>query len=168
MAIKFKDGSTLAQSNAKAEAAKAKTIAAKAKVKAAAQKVKEENWEKRFAILQRRNGQDVNAEQDVNIGSWINAQRFSYNAGKLSAERIARLEAIGFKWERGDANWEGRFDILERLYHDGNDVNVEFGTVIDGIRIGDWVHNQRQLYKAKQLSVRRRGRLEAIGFKWEI
>ena len=32
------------------------------------------------------------------LGEWVRNQRDAYKAGKLSAERIDRFEALGFVW----------------------------------------------------------------------
>ena len=38
--------------------------------------------------------------ENVKLGTWVNTQRSFYNRGKLSADRINKLEAIGFEWTR--------------------------------------------------------------------
>ena len=37
-------------------------------------------------------------EEGYLLGSWQSVQRGNYRKGKLSADKIKRLEAIGFKW----------------------------------------------------------------------
>ena len=34
------------------------------------------------------------------LGAWVSRQRARYKSGKLSEERIEKLESLGFKWER--------------------------------------------------------------------
>jgi len=38
-------------------------------------------------------------EGEFSLGSWVSNQRPSYNDKRLSAERIADLDALGFVWE---------------------------------------------------------------------
>jgi hypothetical protein len=38
--------------------------------------------------------------QNPALGSWVHTQRVVNNAGKLSPERRARLDAVGFEWSR--------------------------------------------------------------------
>jgi len=63
-------------------------------------------WETRFAELQEfkeENGH-CNAPQKYKpnqpLVSWIKKQRFAKKNGKMSRERVSRLESIGFQWSR--------------------------------------------------------------------
>lgn len=38
-------------------------------------------------------------EQDIALGAWVARQRAEHRAGRLSSERAAALEALGFAWE---------------------------------------------------------------------
>ena len=132
--------------------------------------ITQREWDETFAILMRvhREGKDVNVKDDVvidgvRIGRWASKQRQDYKAGKLSAERVASLDAIGFKWV---AKWDETFAILVRLHREGKNVNVVNSAVIDGVRIGRWVERQRRDCKAGELSAERVASLEAIGFRW--
>ncbi|MBM3890957.1 MAG: hypothetical protein FJ388_17740, partial [Verrucomicrobia bacterium] len=63
------------------------------------------HWERRYAQLlrfRRRHGHScVPAEwrKDRGFGAWVVKQRRHKRAGRLSAERIRRLDEIGFVWE---------------------------------------------------------------------
>src|ERR1019366_8529485 len=120
-----------------------------------------------------REGQDVNVEQSVvidgmRIGGWIEKQRAAYKIGQLSAERIARLETIGFKWKAFNSQWNDYFTILARLHREGQDVNVGQSVVVDGLRIGLWVYRQREAYMSGRLSAKHFAKLDAIGFTWPM
>ena len=103
----------------------------------------------------------------MNVGGWLSNQRQAFKAGKLSPERIARLEAIGIVWDTLEAAWEENYAILKRLFNDGQDANVPGSTVIDGLKVGGWLSNQRKAFKAGQLSPERIARFEAIGIVWD-
>lgn len=66
---------------------------------------REQKWEAKFADLEawRRSHGDCNvpmaAEKGGALARWISAQRADYKSGRLSEERISRLDAIGFIWE---------------------------------------------------------------------
>jgi hypothetical protein len=134
------------------------------------------NWEECCNLLERhsRKGGNANVTYDtvifgVPIGRWATKQRRRYRAGGLSAERIARLEAIGFGWEVRELNaeWVKRFAILEKHQREGGNINeLARGTVIDGA-IWGWINYQRHIYWTGKLSAFRIAELESIGFRWE-
>jgi len=43
--------------------------------------------------------QSYKTSENYNLGTWQNTQRANYKKGILSADRIKRLEEIGFKWK---------------------------------------------------------------------
>jgi hypothetical protein len=72
----------------------------------------EADWEAMRKLLDRfrkREGHTVvpyeYTENEVNLANWISAQRSSYRKDKLSANRVAQLEAIlGWTWNARDDN----------------------------------------------------------------
>ena len=90
-------------------------------------------------------------------------QRQEFRKGKLSDERINKLQAInGWVWNTLDARWEENFEKLNVYSKENNDTepprNNSFGT---------WVSYQRSLYNRGELSQERIYRLESIkGWYW--
>jgi len=118
-------------------------------------------------------GKEINlpTESVINgkrIGQWIGVQRKSYKKGWISAERVARLEAIGLLWDPKDADWEWRYACLKHLHDQGDEVNVERNFKIDGKGIGQWLHIQRTMHYRGTLLADRVARLEAIGVVWNV
>ena len=66
-------------------------------------------WEAQFAALQAFHSREghANVPQDYpenpSLGRWLTKQRTSKRTGTLSAERSARLEALGVVWDPQDA-----------------------------------------------------------------
>ena len=64
-------------------------------------------WEEMFAALVAYNDEhgDCNIPRrwlkNPKLGKWVSTQRKGYAKGKLSQDRIERLEAIGFEWNHG-------------------------------------------------------------------
>jgi superfamily II DNA or RNA helicase len=96
------------------------------------------------------------------LGRWVIMQRTKKK--QLSAERIQRLDAIGFIWDRLEDKWEEGFATLTKFKAMKGHCNVP-GNYIDGeFKLGKWVIVQRT-HEAK-LSADRRRRLEEIGIVW--
>ena len=125
-----------------------------------------ERWERHYEILQRRfeDGGDANVsrlvvESELRIGAWLCEQRKLFRSGKLSTDRISRLEAIGIEWnpletkpDRDATFWEAHYLVLKRLFEAGDDANVTGGTVIDGLDVGAWLLLQRSKYRRGKLT----------------
>lgn len=135
-----------------------------------------ERWERHYGILKRRFEErgDANvsrrvAESELKIGEWLREQRQLFRSGKLSADRISRLEAIGIEWnplerkpDKDAALWEKHYLALKRRFEAGDDANVTGGTVIDGMDVGTWLLLQRSKYRRGQLTPPQVKHLEAI------
>ncbi len=135
-------------------------------------------WERRFQQLQefnRRFGHShVPAEwaENLTLGGWVVKMRRLRKKGRLSADRIRRLNSIGFVWEplkkrkiEHDAIWSQWLDKLvafhrryghwcvpteQRRYH----------------RLRIWMDNQRINYHEGSLSADRIRCMEKIRFPW--
>ena len=106
------------------------------------------------------------------LARWVQTQRECHSRGKLSAERIRWLEAIGFAWHgrgrlaysaeaRWDAYCEQLADFKKRFGH--CTVPTQWA---ENRPLAHWMHNQRSYYRQGKLSAERIRRLEAIGFCW--
>jgi len=84
----------------------------------------------------------------------------------LTAERIEKLNSIGFVWcmdTRPKLSWEVRFQELIEYYEmNGKWPPQSVGT------LGDWVHRQRTQYNLKEEKYMRTKapKLDEIGFEW--
>jgi len=94
-------------------------------------------------------------------------QRQSKKWGTLSAERIRRLEALGFVWNPLETFWEEMFTALVQYKEKHGDCNVPI-TWPENPQLGRWIANQRTSKKRGTLSEDRIRRLEAFGFVWSF
>ena len=101
------------------------------------------------------------------LGFWCNNQRSLARKGRLTAERIARLNALGFSWEPNDALWKEMYQrlVAYRAGH-GGDCNVPQDYPADR-RLGGWCDRQRNFWRKGQLTPERVSSLDALGFVWE-
>lgn len=96
------------------------------------------------------------------LGLWCHTQRIARKRGSLSAERIQRLEAIGFEWEYHDSQWTKQYERLKSFYAEtGRWPKRGEGS------LSTWCNTQRQARKNGRLAKERIRRLDAIGFIWE-
>ena len=110
------------------------------------------------------------SKSGTNLAVWIVRQRAQYKNGKLTAEQIAKLDAIGMVWELADA-WEVGFSHAKEYAKQNGDLLVPVGFVCgDGYKLGNWIANQRSNRngndKYRQLSQEQVARLESIGMVW--
>ncbi len=111
------------------------------------------------------------------LGSWITTQRRIYVGtvnGKLTRERIDKLDEIGMVWEsRRDISWQKYFEAAKEYYENHGDLNVKALYVNDDdIKLGSWIQNLRTSRKSKMcnryLTQERIEALNKIGMIWEV
>ena len=97
------------------------------------------------------------------LGQWVSVQRLSQD--KLSDERKARLNALGFDWAPRDTAWEEGFRYLKAYKEREGHCRVSYDHAENGYRLGQWVTVQRTYNE--NLSEERRQRLEELEFVWD-
>ncbi len=120
---------------------------------------------------------------NINLGEWLHNQRVLYKNKNLSKERIELLEQIDIIWiintkvisskniinEKSDGYiWNKFYAIATTYYQEHNDLLVPQNYIINDIRLGMWIRNQRTLYHAGKLSKKDILLLEQIGMIWKI
>jgi superfamily II DNA or RNA helicase len=128
-------------------------------------------WDAKFAELckyQQMYGNDIPAKfsKHHKLAIWMQHQRNYYKKGRLSIERITKLESIRFDWDPLNNTWHTRFAELRKYkeVHGNCDVPSKY---FESPLLRSWVCNQRTYYKQKKLSNERIILLESIGFVWE-
>ncbi len=136
---------------------------------------KNAKWEMRFAELaayhQRSGNCLVPAHWPENpaLAGWVRAQRSLGQQGKLTDERRARLDTLGFLWKLvgcSDETWKARFGELAAF-------QKRFGHCLvpkdwpDNPALAGWVHGERRRYShTRQTQPERIDLLDAIHFVW--
>lgn len=115
-------------------------------------------------------------KDDPELGQWVHMQRAlrKINDGSWTAERMERLESIGFWWgkndeddeqgDRYDRRWNEMFEKLKAYKRDHGNT-LPLASSESGL--GGWVHVQRNLYHTKELQHERMEKLNSIAFAWE-
>jgi hypothetical protein len=100
---------------------------------------------------------------DNKLGWWVATQRVSKRLGQLKADRIDRLDSIGFVWEVQQSFWDKSYAALVKFkeIHGHTDVPQSYHDK----RLATWIDNQR--IRRDRLPAARRAKLDAIGFIWD-
>ncbi|MCX6131327.1 MAG: helicase associated domain-containing protein, partial [Proteobacteria bacterium] len=140
-------------------------------------------WEDRFdevVEFKAKSGHcDIPLNYPVNpkLGQFVNSMRTRRKNGSLSADRIAKLDAIGFNWvssrkilvggEGITEEWQVAFDNLLEYYKAHGNCSVP-NTWSENPKLGRWVRYQRYLKKQNKLHPKRQEKLDEIGFNWNF
>jgi len=100
------------------------------------------------------------------LGVWLDGRRQAHKRGKIPAERVAALEALGVEWGTKDAAWWRACGILEAYRDREGHCNVPYAHD-EGVALGQWLEKQRRDRSRGRLRPARLARLEAIGVRWE-
>lgn len=129
----------------------------------------------RYAEMYTKDGGDINILPEdycidsFNLTSWIRNQRDRKKKGKLSADRVQRLESIGLQWEVYEPFWQKNFLLAQEYFIEHGDLLVpQHFETDDGSKLGVWLQNQRTKYRAGKLSDDRIEKLESIGMIWAM
>ncbi|MEO7297785.1 MAG: Helicase associated domain protein, partial [Verrucomicrobiota bacterium] len=95
---------------------------------------------------------------------WVGQQRSSRKSGRLSSDKIRRLDELQFEWTPFDTAWDETYLRLVSYHAKHGDCQVPFGWPEDQ-ELSRWVVKQRSNHVA--LSGERRRKLEALGFVWD-
>jgi superfamily II DNA or RNA helicase len=125
----------------------------------------------------------VNYREDPSLGRFVANMRSQRRQGILSAERIAKLDKLGFRWW-GDAKkgpgmkrvtddgtseaWRERFADLLRYKRVHGNCDVVRVKGDENKKLGNWVSQQRVFYHRGSLDPTRVKLLEEAGFKWAV
>ncbi len=110
------------------------------------------------------------------LGSWIMVQRrvrAGEQFGNLSAERIARLDELGMRWDSAkDVSWNRYYTAAKAYAEKRGDLNVKVAYVTpNGVRLGAWIANLRTTRKSGNTSAyitpERTAMLDALGMIWD-
>ena len=97
------------------------------------------------------------------LGNWVMSQRAFFREGLLEPGLAARLEGVdGWAWDPRSERWERNFRcLMEIAEHEGHTL-FPARYEHEGLRVGSWVHVQRQAKKKGSLTEDQERRLETV------
>ena len=103
----------------------------------------------------------------IDLGKWVSYQRKRRKEGKLSQNRVAKLEEIGMSWDVTDTKWDAHYWQAKVFFEKHGNLNVPSTyRTEDGFLLGMWIAGQRKAQTAKKLTEEQIQQLEAIGMTW--
>jgi Fe-S-cluster formation regulator IscX/YfhJ len=64
--------------------------------------------------------------------------------------------------------WNDYYELAEQYYKEHGDLLIPTKYVVDNIKLGIWLYNQKQFYKKNTLNNEQIKKLENIGVKWNL
>jgi len=103
--------------------------------------------------------------ENLRLARWVMTQRQMFRKGKLSQNRVQRLEAIGFIWCRQEHAWNEMYRRLVQYKkaHGNCDVPQERR---EDPQLGSWVVRQRYRRKKGLMRGERIRILDEVGMRW--
>jgi len=151
---------------------------------------RESSWESRFGKLKEFMAQNDNKfpndfeldqldDDGMGVLQWTRRQKAMYRAYQngeqntsMTEERIAKLEEIGFSWNKYDDTWMKRYEDLVKYYeHHGNTLVPTLYPANQAL--AKWVTDQRSHYRFMQqgqptsLTAERMALLKKVDFVWD-
>ena len=111
----------------------------------------------------------------IKLGIWLCTQRQAYKdhgSSRITQDQIQLLEELGMKWQINNKfSWSYYYQLLKEYKEEYGNIDVPQSYQKDGIKLGYWLWNQKQLYKGKRkgkISEDQIQLLEELGINWQI
>jgi len=104
----------------------------------------------------------------IELRNWTNVQRTMYGLGKISSERIAKLESVPYwEWDLREVASRNIIEALGEFSKKHGHCRVPKSLKIDSIGVAGWISNQRARRNRGDLPPTRIRQLEALkGWTW--
>ncbi|MBF0622935.1 MAG: helicase associated domain-containing protein [Magnetococcales bacterium] len=101
------------------------------------------------------------------LGKWAKAQRKAWQDDKIDPNYQQRLDGLGFIWDPKAYAWDGMLETLKQFHAYHGHCRVEKNDP-DHAELATWVFQQRTLRLKNQLTDDQIGRLNRLGFNWDL
>ncbi|MDD3416417.1 MAG: Helicase associated domain protein [Lachnospiraceae bacterium] len=129
----------------------------------------EQSWDYNFETLQRfvreQKRFPIRREiaESVHLGDWCSVQRAQYKKGVLQAERIERLQEIGFLWDVHEDAWNANYTALSDYVRE----NGALPRSCDDRTLYIWLNAQKSSQKAGLLQEEHEKQLVNLGVSFD-
>jgi hypothetical protein len=135
-------------------------------------------WEQMFGMLRQFHSDHGHCRvpakwpKNPKLASWVAVQRARKPAGKVSTERIAALDTIGFSWRIGrsgghpsNETWDAMYALLKQFHSENGNANVPQQFAANR-KLGWWVTTQRRNKRKGKLTTSQIAQLDELDFDW--
>ena len=135
----------------------------------------EKQWDEHYQIAKRYYKEHGNllikeTEQidDLKMGYWIVSQRGQYKAGKLSEDRIDKLNAIGMCWDVLKEGSDKIYNLCEEYHKTHGNLLIPQHYSVDGANLGHLVSALRLKKKKNKMTAEEINKYERLGMVWDM
>ena len=108
-------------------------------------------------------------EDGVDLGAWLAKQREAYRQRSLDLRCTHLLERLAVIWSPLQHNQDRYLEAAKAYYRKHSHLHIPAQYITeDGLRLGSWLADQRNLYKAKKLGQERIQTLEKLVVQWDV
>ncbi len=109
--------------------------------------------------------------EDYPLGDWVINLRHDRRGGRVSAERVERLDALGFDWDPKETDFQRGLAALTQFVDREGHARVPGGHTEplngDEVKLTSWINSQRSGRRQNRYSSERIAALDALGFDWD-
>jgi hypothetical protein len=103
--------------------------------------------------------------ENPQLATWVSTRRNSYKTGQLDADKIQKLDELGFSWNPDEDYWNQMYQELVEYHQAHGDCNVPLG-YSENPQLATWVSTRRNSYKTGQLDADKIQKLDELSFSW--
>jgi superfamily II DNA or RNA helicase len=105
----------------------------------------------------------------LNLSNWVLVKRREFVDGKLSSDKVDRLNELGFVWDSIEYEWDKGVAGVKKYKAEYNDCNVPVAFKDPGhLSLGSWVRTCRKNKSNNQLNEEKITELDHLGFIWDV
>lgn len=110
-----------------------------------------------------------NQESTIRLNEYLNNIRTQYQHGNLSPEVKAKFDKIGMVWDNVEqCEWNYCYDLVKQYQQLFGNLTMPSQFEFNGVRLHDWLEDQRAAYAKGELSLNREAKLSKLDPKWTV